>query len=183
MRTAQEARDPRGTRAVQFCTPVAAALALSVIFLAAAPAPAAAQQPNSPPPASNPVQTANDPVSELIALSTSHFEAGQRELREGHLEMAKAEFNKSLEVLLESRYGARTVPRIREHFDRLVERISAYELTALAQGDGFTEKKYEPATIDDLLTISTFEQPPATLRPRKPSRTIYRRPLTTSTFR
>jgi len=83
-------------------------------------------------------------------------------MREGHLEMAKAEFNKSLEVLLESRFGARTVPRIREHFDRLVERISAYELTALAQGDGFTEKKYEPATIDDLLTISTFEQPPAT---------------------
>jgi membrane-bound lytic murein transglycosylase D len=75
--------------------------------------------------------------------------------------MAKAEFNRSLEVLLESRFGARTVPRIREHFDRLVERISAYELTALAQGDGFTEKKYEPATIDDLLTISTFEQPPA----------------------
>ena len=38
----------------------------------------------------------------------------------------------------------------------------SYELTALAQGDGFTEKKYEPATVDDLLTISTFEQPPAT---------------------
>jgi peptidoglycan lytic transglycosylase D len=162
MRTAQESRDPRGTCAVQFCTLVAMAVALSVTFLAAAPAQAAAQQPNSPPAAANPAQQPNDPVSELIALSTSHFEAGQRELREGHLEMAKAEFNKSLEVLLESRYGARTVPRIREHFDRLVERISAYELTALAQGDGFTEKKYEPATIDDLLTISTFEQPPAT---------------------
>jgi hypothetical protein len=53
-------------------------------------------------------------------------------------------------------------PRIREHFDGLVERISAYEVTALAQGDGFTEKKYEPATIDELLAISTFEQPPAT---------------------
>ena len=161
MRTAQESRDPRGTGAVQFCIAFAAAVALCVVFLPAEPA-QAAQQPNSPPAASNPVQQANDPVSELIALSTSHFEAGQRELREGHLEMAKAEFNKSLEVLLESRYGARTVPRIREHFDRLVERISAYELTALAQGDGFTEKKYEPATIDDLLTISTFEQPPAT---------------------
>ena len=96
-----------------------------------------------------------------------HFEAGQRELREGHLEMAKAEFNRSLEVLLESAYGGRTVPRIREHFDRLVERISAYELTALAQGDGFTEKKYEPATIDDLLAISTFEQPPATPETQK----------------
>jgi membrane-bound lytic murein transglycosylase D len=91
-----------------------------------------------------------------------HFERGQRELRDGHLEMARSEFNRSLEVLLESRYGGRTEPRIREHFDRLVERISAYELTAFAQGDGFTEKKYEPATIDDLLAISTFEQPPAT---------------------
>jgi membrane-bound lytic murein transglycosylase D len=132
-----------------FASPVAAQ--------STAPASSAAAQPAASLP-----QTDNDPVSELIAQSTAHFEAGQRELREGHLEMAKAEFNRSLEVLLESRVGGRTVPRIREHFDRLVERISAYEMTALAQGDGFTEKKYESATIDDLLTISTFEQPPAT---------------------
>jgi membrane-bound lytic murein transglycosylase D len=32
-------------------------------------------------------------------------------------------------------------------------------VTALARGDGFTEKKYEPATIDDLLAITTFEKP------------------------
>ena len=89
MRTAQKSRDPRGTAAVQFCTPVAVAVALSVISLAGTPAHAAAQQPNSPPAVTS-SQQANDPVSELIALSTSHFEAGQRELREGHLEMAKA---------------------------------------------------------------------------------------------
>ena len=46
-------------------------------------------------------------------------------------------------MLLESPYGGRTEPRIREHFDRLVDRISAYEVRALAEGDGFTEKKYE----------------------------------------
>ena len=132
---------------------------LSLFVLVALAVPARAEQ--APVPAPSPQQEP-DPVSELIALSTRHFETGQRELREGHLEMAKEAFNRSLEVLLESRYGGRTVPRIREHFDRLVERISAYELTALAQGDGFTEKKYEPATIDDLLAISTFEQPPAT---------------------
>jgi membrane-bound lytic murein transglycosylase D len=135
--------------------------ALSLFVLLAAPVQTRAGQAPSPAPAQS-SQQVNDPVAELIALSTKHFETGQRELREGHLEMAKEAFNRSLEVLLESRYGGRTVPRIREHFDRLVERISAYELTALAQGDGFTEKKYEPATIDDLLAISTFEQPPAT---------------------
>jgi membrane-bound lytic murein transglycosylase D len=55
------------------------------------------------------------------------------------------------------------VPRIREHFDRLVERISAYEVTALVQGDGFEEQqRSESATIDELLTISTFETPAPT---------------------
>ena len=126
-------------------------------LLAAFPVYASAQTPAQRP----------DAVADLIALSASHFEAGQRELRAGHLETARVEFNRSLEVLLESRYGARTEPRIREHFDRLVERISAYEVTALAQGDGFTEKKYEPATIDDLLSISTFEQPPASSETRQ----------------
>ena len=107
-----------------------------------------------------PTQPASDPVLDLIALSNRHFEVGQRELQNGHLESAKNEFNQSLDVLLESPFGARTEPRIREHFDRLVERISAYEVTALAQGDGFAEKKSEPASIDELLAISTFPPEP-----------------------
>ena len=158
MRKAQKTPQGPGTERLRF----GIAAALGLFLLCSAPAVALAQSAGSGTSSVSSAPIPGDAVSELIALSTSHFEAGQRELREGHLEMAKAEFNKSLEVLLESRFGARTVPRIREHFDRLVERISAYELTALAQGDGFTEKRYEPATIDDLLTISTFEQPPAT---------------------
>ena len=121
----------------------------------------AAAPPASAAPAPQP-QAQPDPVADLIALSSRHFESGQHELQDGHLDSAKSEFNRALEVLLESPYGARSEPRIREHFDRLVERISAYELTALAQGDGFTEKKYEPASIDELLAISTFDQPQAT---------------------
>jgi membrane-bound lytic murein transglycosylase D len=120
----------------------------------AAVAPVAASQPTAP---TAPV----DPVLDLISESNRHFQAGQKELQDGHLETAKAEFNRALDVLLESPYGARTEPRIREHFDRLVERISAYEVTALAQGDGFAEKPYEPASIDDLLAISTFPQAPS----------------------
>jgi membrane-bound lytic murein transglycosylase D len=123
-------------------TPVAPAV------VAAAPAPVAAAP-----------QPVSDPVIDLIAVSTRHFETGQTDLLLGHLESARSEFNQALEVLLESPYGARSEPRIREHFDRLVERISAFEVTALAQGDGFTEKKYEPASIDDLLAIATFNKP------------------------
>jgi len=104
-----------------------------------------------------------DPVADIIALSTTHFEAGERELRLGHLESAKAAFNRALETLLDSPTGARGEPRLRRHFDSLVERISAYEVTALTQGDGFVEKRYEPAAIDAILAESTFP-PPATTR-------------------
>src|SRR4029077_8146417 len=46
---------------------------------------------------------------------------------------------------------------------RLVDKISTYEVRALATGDGFTEKQYEPATIDELLALSsTFGTPAAT---------------------
>jgi membrane-bound lytic murein transglycosylase D len=102
-------------------------------------------------------QLAADPVADLIALSNRHFETGQSELQLGHLEAARTDFNKALDVLLESPFGARSEPRIREHFDLMVERISATELSSLAQGDGFAEKKYEPASIDDLLALSTFQ--------------------------
>src|SRR3954447_20549485 len=102
-----------------------------------------------------------DPVLTLIAESEQHFEAGQRELEFGHVAGAKQEFDRAVDVLLESAYGGRTEPRIREHFDRLVDRISTYEVRALATGDGFTEKRYEPASIDELLAISTSLGTPA----------------------
>src|SRR6478672_330440 len=127
--------------------PVAASPVATVAQVAAA-------QPNAP-------AAPADPVVDLISESNRHFQAGQKELQDGHLETAKAEFNRALDVLLESPYGARTEPRIRDHFDRLVERISAYEVTALAQGDGFAEKSYESASLDDLLAISTFPQAPS----------------------
>src|SRR5688500_15061460 len=76
----------------------------------------AVPQAAAPTPAAAVSQTQPDPVLELIAASSRHFETGQRELQEGHLETAKTEFNRALEVLLESSLGARTEPRIREHF-------------------------------------------------------------------
>lgn len=114
--------------------------------------PAAAVQPPAP----------ADPVLELLTSADRHFEQGRNELTLGHLARAKTAFNESLEVLLESPQGARGDIRVREHFDRLVERIAALELTALATGDGFTEQTAEPASIDELLAISTFDTTPPT---------------------
>jgi membrane-bound lytic murein transglycosylase D len=115
--------------------------------------------PQAPPP---PLPAPADPVLALIDASQHYFASGQHELELGHLSQAKIEFNRALEVLLESAYGARSEPRIREHFDRLVDRISAYEIAALTEGDGFSEKPSEPATIDELLALSLFDQPAPT---------------------
>jgi membrane-bound lytic murein transglycosylase D len=127
----------------------------SVPAAKAASAPAAVQQ-SAPVQQQTPVaQPTEDPVQALIATSDRLFKAGQRELEQGHFDAAKQEFNRAIEVLIESPFGGRMEPHIREQFDRLVDRISTYEVRALAAGDGFTEKKYEPASIDELLALST----------------------------
>jgi membrane-bound lytic murein transglycosylase D len=118
--------------------------------------------PATPAPAAAPVQApapAPDPIAALIQTSQQHFTAGERELKLGHLERARIEFDRAVDVLLESPYGARTDVRMREHFDRLIDRINAHEVTALEQGDGFSETKTEPASIDEILAIATFPKP------------------------
>ena len=120
-----------------------------------APVPAVAPTPTPPSPAPQ------DPITVLIETSQRHFHNGERELKLGHLEQARVEFDRAVDVLLESPYGARGDGRLREHFDRMVDRINAYEVEALEQGDGFAEKKYEPASIDELLKIATFPKPDA----------------------
>jgi membrane-bound lytic murein transglycosylase D len=143
--------------------PLAGACGSSIKHATQIPTSQAVPVPTGPAQAQNVAAPAEDPVLTLIAESERHFQFGQKELEAGHVAGAKSEFDKAIDLLLESSYGGRTEPRIREHFDRLVDRISAYEVKALAQGDGFTEKQYEPASIDELLAMSaTLTSPPAT---------------------
>jgi membrane-bound lytic murein transglycosylase D len=108
-----------------------------------------------------------DPIQELIALSEKHFLEGEQELGDGHLDAARTSFDLAVSVLIESPGGARSTPQLSAHFDRLIERISGHELTALAQADGFVEKAPEPASIDELLSIATFERPTPTPETKK----------------
>ena len=132
------------------CVPGSAQKPLAVV-----PQAPAAVVVQAPPPA-----PATDPVDVLIAASDQHFEAGRKELALGHLERAKAEFDRALDVVLESAVGARANSRLREHVNRLVDRISVLEQAALATGDGFSETRTEPAAIDALLAVETFESTP-----------------------
>src|SRR5687768_7864398 len=81
------------------------------------------QPPIAPVASVEPVVPTPDPIAILIATSDEHFEAGLKELALGHLERAKAEFDRALDTLLESPDGARGNENLRQHFDRLVDRI------------------------------------------------------------
>ena len=157
------------TTSAHLSGPVAIGLSLILVACGSNPrpqvagktSPAPSQPPASKPQPVTPSAPAVDPIAALIQTSQKHFEAGERELKMGHIDRARAEFDRAVDVLLESPYGARTDVRLRDHFDRLVDRINAREVTALAQGDGFSEQKTEPASIDEILRIATFPQPVA----------------------
>src|SRR3954467_10151545 len=148
----------RRTLAAGFCLALAACGGNPKPQVPATPvAPAKVVVPAPQPPA--PPKPVLDPIVTLIGTSQKHFETGETELKAGHLDKARQEFDRSVQVLLESPYGARTDARMREHFDRLIDRINAHEVTALAQGDGFSEAKTEPPCIAEILAIATFPKP------------------------
>jgi membrane-bound lytic murein transglycosylase D len=120
------------------------------------PSPVAQTQPTPPPKIEPPPP---DPIATLIDASQQRFDEGERELKLGHLERARAEFDLAIDMVLEAPDGARFDARVRAHLDHLVDRINAYEATSLAQEDGFAEQRDEPASIDELLRIATFPKP------------------------
>ena len=128
----------------------AAAARLQPTVTPAQPTPVRAGRPGAPRRAPAP-----DPVAALIATSERHFDAGQRELAEGHLEQARREFDRV------GRRPAR-VARRRPRRRRGSATISIAWSIASAPtkwrrwptGDGFTEKPSEPASIDELLAIA-----------------------------
>jgi membrane-bound lytic murein transglycosylase D len=96
-----------------------------------------------------------DPVLTLIEVSARHFSTGEQELELGNTDAAWRNFADAVRVVLESPYGSRTEPRVRDHFDRLTDRISAHGMQV---GEGFTDTS-EPASIDQLLAFSAAFTP------------------------
>jgi membrane-bound lytic murein transglycosylase D len=104
-----------------------------------------------------------DPIAGYIASAEREFTAGQSELDAGHLVAAREHFDRAVDALLDAPGGARSEPRLSAEFDRLLDRISALDVLALREGDGFTEARSEPAVIDELLSDATFDHPAPTL--------------------
>jgi len=95
----------------------------------------------------------DDPVSRLIASAEARLSGGVDQSRAGHLNRAREEFDRAIDLYLNAPGGAYANPRVAEAYKRTLEAIQLSEFESLAAGDGFSETLPEPAAIDDVADL------------------------------
>src|SRR3989442_10704392 len=90
-----------------------------------------------------------DPVSRLIASADARLSGGVEQSHAGHLNRAREEFDRALDLYLNAPGGAYANPRVAEAYKRRLETIQVSEFGALGGGDGVSEAPPEPAAIHD----------------------------------
>jgi len=99
-------------------------------------------------------------VPELIQKVEVEYQAGQTNYASGHLEAAKENFDKAVDMLMQGPVDVKSDDRLQREFDKIVEGVHNLEMASLKVGDGFSEQKAEPAPIDEANEV-TFPVDPA----------------------
>jgi len=111
---------------------------------------------------SKPLGSKPDAVAALVAQAERELQAGQANYAAGHLEAARASFDKAVDLLLEGPLDIGSDERLQVEFDKVIDGVHMLEMAALKEGDGFTEQRSEPAPIDEANNITFPEQPTVT---------------------
>ena len=107
--------------------------------------------------------TANgDAADALIARVEQELQAGQANYAAGRLEDARANFDKAVDLLLESPLDIHSNERLQAELDKVIDSSHTLEMAALKEGEGLAEQKSEPAPIDEANSITFPEQPTVT---------------------
>src|SRR6266571_3837149 len=112
-----------------------------------------------PVPAAEARRPPEDPVARLVTQADHHLNAGLSESKEGHLDAARLEFDRAIDTYLTAPGGAYVDARLAEAYRRTLETIHLREMESLAAGDGFTETRSEPASIDEVGALPVGETP------------------------
>jgi membrane-bound lytic murein transglycosylase D len=103
-----------------------------------------------------------DPVPGIIAEAEKAYETGQADYKAGHLDAAKQDFNRAVDILMQGPVDVRSDDRLQQEFDKITEEINKLEMVAFKEGDGFAEQQPEPAPIDEANQV-TFPADPNVL--------------------
>jgi membrane-bound lytic murein transglycosylase D len=96
-----------------------------------------------------PPQPTPDQVALTIAAAEKAYAAGQDDYKAGHLDAAKQDFNRAVDILMQGPVSVKSDDRLQQEFDKITGEINKLEMTAFKAGDGFTEQMAEPAPIDE----------------------------------
>jgi hypothetical protein len=120
-------------------------------------------------------------VPGIIARAEEHFRLGELNLKDQKSQAARMEFDKALDMVLESGIDVRSNPKLQNYYTQLVERIYRFEVPrgAPAEADsasyqqvarggglpqtvpdevGFVEQKFEPSPLDDLRSLALTKE-------------------------
>jgi membrane-bound lytic murein transglycosylase D len=114
---------------------------------ATAPAVAPPSQPKAaqarPQPSAEELRTA-----QLIRDVEAAYALGDAAYKRGDLPNAKLEFDRSVDLMLESGIDIKSNSQLNDEFERIVDQINGLEMEALKQGNGFTPNNEEPAPAE-----------------------------------
>ena len=111
---------------------------------------------------SKPLNGKPDAVEELVAQVEQELQAGQANYAAGHLEAARTNFDKAVDLLLEGPLDIRSDERLQVEFDKVIDGVHTLEMAALKESEGVSEQRSEPAPIDEANNITFPEQPTVT---------------------
>ena len=122
-------------------------------------------------------------VQKIVEDAEKHFRLGELNLKDQKRQAAREEFDKAVDIVLESGMDVRSNPRLQRYYLELVERVYRYEVpqgspvqtaqngaafVAVAQQGGlppaapsevgFVEQKFEPSPLDELRTLALDEK-------------------------
>jgi membrane-bound lytic murein transglycosylase D len=130
--------------------------------LASACAHGSAPAPPPTPPRAEAPRPPEDPAAKLIAEADAHLATGLSEIKQGHLNGARAEFDQAVDTYLTAPGGAYASAPLGDAYRRTLDVIQTAELEALAAGDAFAEADAEPASIDEVSELAADAEAPAT---------------------
>ncbi len=102
---------------------------------------------------------ASDALPALLAEADEAARRGEEHLRAGHLEAARHEFNRAVDLLLDSGLNLREDPRLESAFDDLVDRIHELERASLQESSTGEEPPAVPAPLDEMGEVAPLTFP------------------------
>ena len=99
-------------------------------------------------------QTKPDPAAAVVANAEKQYLAGEDKFKTGDLEAAKRNFDRAMDLLLQSPPEIRSDDRVEHELERVLEGVNRPELAALQSDNPAPQQKAEPAPIDEVNEVT-----------------------------